>query len=150
ASVTDPQFARQGLCAAKGEACIYLDPRATVLDPTKSVCAKTDAACPMACGATQACVAGACVEALKPATAFDLVEGTGLWANLMRLPGGLRAIAYHDRSTGDCKLASETAPGRFNVILVDGNSPTVDVGQFTAARAAADGTVHVAYVDAVK
>src|SRR6185369_7028451 len=141
ASVTDRDFAKQGLCAPKGEACIYLDPKAMVLDATKSVCKKTDAACPMPCATTEACVAGACVTALKPSLAIDLVEGTGLWSNLVRLPGGLRAVAYHDRTQGDCKLATETTPGMFTISFVDGNSPTTDVGQFVTARAAADGTV---------
>src|SRR5262249_30755601 len=77
------------------------------------------------------------------------VEGTGLWANLMRLPNGLRVVAYHDRTQGDCKLATESTPGTFTITFVDGNSPTTDVGQFVTARAAADGTVDVAYVDAV-
>lgn len=129
----------------KGSACVARDP----MDPTKgSTCAATMSGCP-GCQKTQACIAGACVDVVQPPAFVDLPEGTGLFASLVRLPGGLRAIAYHDRTAGDCKLASETAPGTFNVALVDGNSPTTDVGQFVTARAAPDGTVHLAYVDAV-
>jgi hypothetical protein len=58
-------------------------------------------------------------------------------------------VAYHDRTQGDCKVATETTPGSFSISFVDGNNPTTDVGQFVTARAAPDGTVHVAYVDAV-
>jgi hypothetical protein len=47
-------------------------------------------------------------------------------------------------------LALQSAPGgAFAVSFIDGNDPSVDVGQFAAARLADDGTLHVAYVDAI-
>lgn len=133
-----------GLCN-KGSACISTDDA----DPSKSVCKLTATTCGSSCKKdTQACIEGACVDVLVPAKAQDLIEGTGLFANLLRLPNG-RAIVYHDRSQGDLKLALEGPPGTFTVSFLDGNDPATDVGQFATAAVAADGTISVAYVDAI-
>jgi hypothetical protein len=137
-----------GLCA-HGQACIPMN----AADPSKSVCKAVDAApCPGACSATQACIAAACVTLLPPVKAADLTEGIGLFASLVRLPGGARAVVYYDREQHSLKLALESAGKGFAVSFaisfIDGNDPSLDVGQFAAVALAADGTLHVAYVDA--
>ena len=73
-------------------------------------------------------------QRLWPAKAPEYPEGTGLFASLLRIPGGLRAIVYHDRTWGDLKLAVETMPGLFKVSFIDGNDPTTDVGQFVVTK----------------
>ena len=134
-----------GLCK-KTEACVPTDPNM----PWKSTCKTVDAMpCPSMCGASQACIAAACVDILAPSKVVDLPEGTGLFAAMRRLPAGQRAIVYHDRVQGDLKLAAETAPGMFMLSILDGNDAKTDVGQFATAAVAADGTLHVAYVDAI-
>jgi len=122
-----------------------------MMDKTKgSACKATDAApCPMMCSAGQACIAATCTPYLAPVKAPDLIEGTGLFAQLRRLKSGSRVIVYYDHETGDLKIASEGAPGSFSKAFVDGNDPMTDVGQYASAHVAPDDTVHVAYVDAI-
>ena len=134
-----------GICP-KGQACIQLD----LKDKTKkSVCKAIDAnPCAKACSAGQACIAAACTPYLGPVGAPDLPEGTGLFATLLRLPTG-RAVVYYDRELGDLKLALEGAPGSFTKSFIDGDDPLTDVGQFASPMVSADGTIHVAYVDAI-
>ncbi len=133
-----------GLCD-KGQACVPVDPA----DKTKgSLCKAVDASpCPMACGTDQACIGAACVAYLPPPAAPDLPEGTGLFARLLRGGDG-REVVYYDREQGDLKLARESG-GTFAVSFIDGNDPLTDVGQFAAAALAPDGTLHVAYQDAI-
>ncbi len=135
-----------GLCA-KGQACIQLDP----MDPLKkSVCKTVDMnPCPMMCGMGEACIGGACVAYLAPAKAPDLIEGTGLFAQLRRGKAA-RVIAYYDHEQGDLDLQVESSqPGKFTKALVDGNDPSTDVGEFASAAVGPDDTVYVAYVDAI-
>src|SRR5207249_3110010 len=103
------------------------------------------------CAAGEACIAAACLGVLAPPKAPDLVEGTGLFANLVRLPSELRAVVYYDREQGDLKLVAESAAGQpfAKPVFIDGNDPATDVGQFATAAVAPDGTLHVAYVDAI-
>ncbi|MSP62790.1 MAG: hypothetical protein EXR72_21150 [Myxococcales bacterium] len=135
-----------GLCAAN-QACIPLDPK----DKTKkSVCKGVDQApCPKPCSAGQACLGAACVAYLEPVKAPDLVEGTGLFARLLRFKAGGRGVVYYDHQQGDLKLALEASGGAFGLSVIDGNDPATDVGQFAAAMVAPDDTIHVAYVDAI-
>ena len=132
------------LCG-KGQACVMADKT----DKTKSVCKSVDPMCPAACAATEACVGGACVAILLPSKVQDIAEGIGLFAQLRRLPMGQRLIVYYDREKGNLKLALESAPGMWTLSVVDGNDPTMDIGQFVSAQAAPDGTIHIAYEDAI-
>ncbi len=118
-------------------------------DPSISTCVTVDAApCATACADTQACIATVCTAFLATPKAPDLPEGTGLFTQARRVNGKLDLI-YYDHSQGDLKLATGAPGGTFTVSILDGNDPTTDVGQFCSAQAAMDGTLHVAYVDAV-
>jgi hypothetical protein len=104
--------------------------------------------CAATCTATQACIMGACTNALVAPKAPDLVEGTGLFVNARRDASDQLLLVYYDRMQGDLKLATQSG-GSWTPSFLDGNDPTTDVGQFATAALAADGTLHVAYVDAV-
>ena len=143
APITCAGTMKVSLCA-KGSACVDTTPG----DHSMSVCKPVASTCSAACGTNQACVGGACVATLPPVAAPDLLEGIGLFAQLRRLPGGARTVAYYNREEGDLDLATESG-GAFAKALIDGNSPSTDVGQFTTMAVAPDGTLHIAYVDAI-
>src|SRR6185295_6089217 len=91
------------------------------------------------------CIMGACKKPLVPVK-DDLPDGTGLFTQFRSKAG--RTLVYYDRAQGDLKMAAETSGG-FAVTTLDGNDPTTDRGQFASARFGDDGTLHVAYIDAV-
>lgn len=139
-----------GRCAT-GSACIMTPMVAGMPNGDKSIstCVPVDAAmCPAMCSGTQVCIAAKCTDILVPQKAPDVPEGTGLFTQALRLPGGL-LLVYYDHSQGDLKMASQQSGGGFKITLIDGGDPLTDVGQFPAAAAAEGGTVHVAYVDAI-
>jgi hypothetical protein len=119
-------------------------------DPSISTCTAPDAApCAASCASTEACVMGACT-AFLPTPKPDLTPGTGLFTQALRSPTGALQLIYYDYPQHSLKLAAQSAPGgQFAVSFVDGNDPSTDVGQFATAALADDGTVHVAYVDAI-
>jgi len=120
-------------------------------DPSRSTCvAAAPAACTPACADTEACVAGTCTKFLAPGKP-DLFDGIGLFTQARRAPnGGGLVLVYHDRTQGDLKLASEQAAGgALQTALLDGGSTETDVGQHATAAFGADGTLHVAYMDAI-
>lgn len=82
----------------------------------------------------------------EPAFA-DLPTGTGAFACAVRLPGDIPAVAYYDQQAGDLRLALR-APEGWQVRPLDGG-PAVDRGQWASAAVAADGTLWVAYQDAI-
>lgn len=139
-----------GLCPA-GTACLMAAMAGGTPngDPAISTCVPVDATCPSTCDdEEQACIGGACVDILPEVKAPELPEGTGLFTQALRAPSGELTLVYHDRAQGDLKLARQSG-GSFTVTMIDGGDPLTDVGQFATARAAADGTLHVAYVDAL-
>jgi hypothetical protein len=120
-------------------------------DPARSSCvAATPSACTPACADTEACVAGQCTAFLAPGKP-DLPDGIGLFTQARRAPsGGGLVLVYHDRTQGDLKLASEQAAGgALATAILDGGSTETDVGQHVAAGFGSDGTLHVAYMDAI-
>ena len=128
-----------GLCEI-GEACVYSDPMKK--DRLATQCKKTASGCMPSCKNTQACVAGACVDALGTPPANKL-EGTGLYARLIRTSSG-PVVLFHNNSVGAVKLAA--APD-WKVVTVDGGDGKTHVGDYIGAAAAADGTLHIAYGD---
>jgi hypothetical protein len=98
---------------------------------------------------TDACVGGKCVTPLAAPGAADLPDGTGLFNNVLRTMGDALRIVYYDHAQGDLKLAAQGADGKWAVTFVDGNDPATDVGQFASARLEDDGTLQVAYQDAI-
>jgi MYXO-CTERM domain-containing protein len=136
-----------GLCPS-GQACI----EAAMVngmpngDPSQSSCTATTNDCNPACATGDACLMGTCVTP-EAAPDGDLPEGIGLFTNLFRQPSGL-VLVYHDRSQGDLKMASQSG-GSYSVSLLDGGDPATDRGQFCSAEYGPDGTLHIAYVDAI-
>jgi hypothetical protein len=136
-----------GLCSSS-QACI----KAAMVngmpngDPAQSTCTATTSDCMPACASGEACISAACVKPLVPVNG-DLPDGTGLFTNLLQSKTGM-TLVYYDRAQGDLKMAVPTADA-FSVTTLDGNDPSTDRGQFASARYSDDGTLHVAYVDAV-
>jgi hypothetical protein len=119
-------------------------------NPSYSTCVTVDAMpCSPACSATQACIKSACTAILAAPGAIDLVEGTGLFVQARRDKMGQLELVYYDHNKGSLKLATQSG-GAWSATFLDGNMSGVDVGQFASAAVAADGSLHVAYVDAVQ
>jgi hypothetical protein len=119
-------------------------------DPAQSSCVATTSDCTTTCTAnTQACIMGTCTNVLAAPSAPDWVEGIGLFTRALRVKGTLNLL-YYDRTQGDLKLATQAADGTLQTQFVDGNDPSTDVGQFCTLAAADDGTLHIAYGDAIQ
>jgi hypothetical protein len=134
-----------GLCGS-GQSCIA---GAAATDP--QVCITPTSDCSAACASGDVCSAGACVTALPDPMLDDLPTGTGLFAKLMSLPDGRLAIAYYDQVRRALVLDVETARGTstFAETIVDGNVAGADRGMWVSGVVAGDGTVHLAYQDAL-
>ena len=133
-----------GLCSA-GTTCAA---PATAGDPESCLAATSD--CTTACSTTQVCHAGACLTTVADPTVSDLPTGTGLFASLVVLPDGRLAIAYYDRANRALVLAVETGAGanQFTEVTLDAVTPG-DRGMWASAIVGGDGTVHVAYQEAL-
>jgi hypothetical protein len=124
------------------------DPAANACVAATNQCAVIEATCSTACGSTQACVGGTCVDTLAdPGPTVDLPEGPGLFASAGRLPDDKPVVAFYDRTQGDLMLASFDG-ATWTTIPLD-SQMTTDTGQWSSLAVSADGTVHVAYEDAV-
>jgi hypothetical protein len=139
-----------GLCGA-GQACIQ-----TAMvngmpngDPAISSCTPTTSDCTAMCSTTQACIQGTCTAFLGPRKGDDLVEGIGLFTRALRGKDGSLSLVYYDSAQGNLKLAVQ-GPNAFSFSFIDGNDPSTDVGQHCTAAMDDSGTLHVAYVDAIK
>ncbi len=120
-------------------------------DPAQSSCTPLDDnGCTAGCTSPAVCINNACTTPLVATKSPDLVDGTGLFAQALRGSNGNLQLVYYDHAQGDLKLATQaSAGGPWTVSFIDGNDPSTDVGQFCSAQLAADGTLHVAYVDAI-
>ncbi len=83
------------------------------------------------------------VEALQPGAHF---------VNLVSGPGGRLAVVWYHRDRGNLMLATGDVMGRFTApVVLDGEgammADTGDRGVYATAAFAADGALHVAYVD---
>jgi hypothetical protein len=133
-----------GLCT--GQACVV---GAAATDPQVCVTPSTD--CTATCANTEVCSAGACREVVKEPTVLQPPLGTGLWVSLVVLPDGRLAAAYYDQAKRALTLAVETTKGssEFTETILDGNAVGADRGMWSSAVVGSDGTVHVAYQDAL-
>jgi hypothetical protein len=133
-----------GQCGA-GLACV-----AGVAAGDPESCVAESAGCTPACGAGDVCAAGACRTEVAAPTVAQLATGTGLFASLVVLPDGRLAVAYHDRTERALKLAVESAAGSnmFTETALDANA-TGDRGMWASAAVDANGTIHIAYQDAL-
>jgi hypothetical protein len=134
-----------GLCSGS-DACIA---GAAATDPQVCVTPTTD--CAAACASGEVCSAGACQAVLSDPKLFDLPGGAGLFAKLVLLPDGRLAIASYDASRRALVLDVESAKGTstFAETVLDGNVAGADRGMWASAVVAGDGTIHLAYQDAL-
>jgi hypothetical protein len=132
-----------GLCSA-GQACV-----ADAMGIESCVAPTTD--CSAACATGDVCVNAACVTEIGEPNIDDLPQGTGLFVSLVTLPDGRLAAAYYDRTRRALVLSAENAPStsQFTETVLDGNVAGADRGMWSTATVAGDGTVHLAYQDAL-
>ncbi len=127
-----------GLCG-DGKVCALMDGEERCASPT------TD--CPEECGEEAACIAGTCTPAIADPPSYDIPNGVGLWVSQVLLPDGRPAVVYYDRNGGDLYLA-EQVNGTWEIDSLDAGEGS-DTGMWCDALVDGDGTVHVAYQDAV-
>lgn len=110
-------------------------------------CRKTDDTCADPCTGDTECVEGACIDVLPTPAGMDLPEGIGLFASAGYLPDGRAVVAYYDRVGGDLYLqvADEAGWARVGLAVAADR----DRGQWSSLAVATDGTVWVAYQDAM-
>lgn len=137
-----------GGCAS-GEVCAAL--------PGGPECAPESTACDMdACDAEELCadVMGqpTCVAEFSEVPLDDLIEGTGLFTDLVVTSTGAPLIVYYDRLDGDLRLASSDGMGGYALRTLDGDDPMEpsDVGQHATIALSSDGTIGIAYFDATR
>ncbi|HUJ59318.1 MAG TPA: hypothetical protein VLX92_12520, partial [Kofleriaceae bacterium] len=134
-----------GLCAS-GESCVQ---PATATDP--QVCATATTDCNPGCGSGSTCVTGACLKDIVDPMVDDIPTGTGLFVSLVVLPDGRLAATYYDQTRRALVLGLESAKGSstFAETVLDGNVAGQDRGMWSSAVVASDGTIHVAYQEAL-
>jgi hypothetical protein len=134
-----------GSCTG-GQSCVA---GAAATDP--QVCITPTSDCNPACASGDVCSMGACVTALADPMLDQLPTGTGLFAKLLVLTDGRLAIAFYDDARRALVLDVESAKGTgtFAETILDGNVAGADRGMWTSAVVGGDGTVHVAYQDAL-
>ena len=117
-------------------------------DPVKSHCVAVDLApCSPVCSGGAVCLSGVCTTPLLASSDGALPEGTGLFAKLVRSASGQVAVAYYDHSGRRLRVALQSQGGSFLPQTIDGDAGT-DYGQHVSAAYGADGTLHLAYVEA--
>ncbi|HEY5946711.1 MAG TPA: hypothetical protein VIV40_14510 [Kofleriaceae bacterium] len=133
-----------GLCGS--QSCVV---GVAVDDP--QVCVSPTSDCTATCADTQVCSAGACREVVPEPKLLQPPVGTGLWVSLVVLPDGRLAAAYYDGVKRALTLAVENSKGSsaFTETILDGNAVGVDRGMWSSAVVGNDGTVHIAYQDAL-
>jgi hypothetical protein len=79
----------------------------------------------------------------------DLPDAVALFIAAARLNDGSPILAYYDRINGDLKVARfDATAGAFAAPEVIDGADGADVGQYPSITVAADGKVHISYVDA--
>ncbi len=133
-----------GLCGAGS--CVA---GAAATDP--QVCITPTSDCTPACAAGDVCNAGVCATALADPMLDDLPTGTGLFTTLLVLNDGRLVVVFYDRERRALVLDAETGKGTntFTEAILDGNATGADRGMWANAVLAGDGTIHVAYQDAL-
>jgi hypothetical protein len=131
-----------GLCAA-GDSCIAGSAGDVCITPT------TD--CSAGCGSGDVCSSGACVAALADPMVYDVPTGAGMFDSPVLLADGRLAITYYDQTARTLVIGVETAlsSSMFMPTVLDGGTTTTDRGMWSSAAVASDGTVHIAYQDAI-
>jgi MYXO-CTERM domain-containing protein len=120
-------------------------------------CTAEDMTCAATCAKGTGCVGGTCVPVEDVPGAPGLPEGPGLFASAGYLPNGVPVVAYYDRTGGDLHLASSTTGSSWDDVDLTAPEltedppglPSGDDGQWTSMAIASDGTVHIAYQDAL-
>ena len=131
-----------GLCDA-GTKCAM-----PASEPQQCLAASTD--CTSACTTSQVCHAGTCLDVIADDMLIDVPQGTGLFPTLLSLADGRLAAVYYDRNNRALVIAVESAAGSgaFTETTLDQLTPG-DRGMWASAALGSDGTVHVAYQDAL-
>lgn len=133
-----------GLCG--GDTCVV---GTAAEDP--QVCITPSSDCTATCADTEVCSAGTCREVVKEPTLLGPPLGTGLYVSLVLLPDGRLAAAYYNQTKRALVLGVEDSKGAstFTETTLDGDVVGADRGMWSSAAVGGDGTIHIAYQDAL-
>ena len=133
-----------GLCGS--QSCV-----AGVMPTDPQICAAPTTDCGTACAETDVCVMGACRARIDEPKVVAPPLGTGLYVTLLTLPDGRLAATYYDQTKRALVIAVEGTRGAndFAETILDGNAAGADRGIWATATVGSDGTVHIAYQDAL-
>jgi hypothetical protein len=121
------------------------------MDTDPQVCATPTTDCGTSCSETEVCVTGACRARIDEPKVVLPPLGTGLYVSLVTLTDGRLAAVYYDQTRRALVIAAEGTKGGndFSETVLDGNTTGADRGIWATATVGSDGTVHVAYQDAL-
>tara|TARA_R110002073_G_scaffold142117_6_gene293857 strand:- start:8561 stop:12121 length:3561 start_codon:yes stop_codon:yes gene_type:complete len=108
-------------------------------------CKAPSGTCGEGCSDTEACVEDACLALIEAGPDGQMLDGVGLFAQLVQLPNGTRVLGYYDGILGDVKLATNTGSGFVAGPSLEG---PLDVGMWLSMVAAENNAVHMAFQDA--
>ncbi|HUS32211.1 MAG TPA: hypothetical protein VMZ53_27110, partial [Kofleriaceae bacterium] len=133
-----------GLCGA--DKCVE---GADATAPQECVSPTTN--CTPACASTDACVAGTCRPIVEAPKVLLPPGGAGAYVSLVALPDGRLAAVYYNANKRALVLAIEGNKNTndFTDVILDGDAVGADRGMWCSATVATDGTIHIAYQDAL-
>ncbi len=108
-------------------------------------CKAASGSCGEGCGDTAACIEDVCLDVVEAGPSGQMLDGVGLFAQLVQLPNGSRVLGYYDRVLGDLKLATNTGTGFVAGPAVEG---PLDMGMWLSMVGAENNAVHMAFQDA--
>lgn len=108
-------------------------------------CKAPSGTCAEGCSDTQACVEDVCLDIVEALPNGQMLDGVGLFAQLVQLPSGQVVLGYYDRVLGDLKLATNTGSGFVAGPSIEG---PLDTGMWLSMVAAENNVVHMAFQDA--
>ncbi len=126
-------------------------PMGTACRKSDGHCVATSTTCTASCTASQACIGTACTDVF-PSTWVESVPPGVLYTHLVADTGGRLYITWYDRDRGNLMLVSSDTMGHWGApTILDGEDPTHndtgDRGIYATTALAADGSLHIAYVD---
>ncbi|HTL36158.1 MAG TPA: hypothetical protein VL326_23665 [Kofleriaceae bacterium] len=133
-----------GLCGS--DACVE---GAAAGDPQVCVTPTTD--CGTSCSSSDACVMGACRPIVEAPKVLLPPGGAGAYVSLVTLPDGRLAAVYYNAVKRALMLSVEGSKNGndFTETKLDGDIVGADRGMWCSATVGGDGTIHVAYQDAL-
>ncbi|MCP4443854.1 MAG: hypothetical protein GY811_00730 [Myxococcales bacterium] len=91
-------------------------------------------------------MADACLEIIPKAPSGQMLDGVGLFGELLHLADGSMMLGYYDRVLGNVHIAQNTGSSFTSVGTFA--HPSLDTGMWLSMVAGTDNTLHLAFQDA--